>query len=121
MFRVIGVAAMAALLSACAASSAMTGEYTKGSGKTLAMGKQVWSGFESYASKVSVANPGGFAVAIRNGEAIAYAYSYCPEGHCIGESSTVWAMDHCRQYGVGDCVLFASSSEILVNYRVENQ
>jgi hypothetical protein len=120
MFRIIGIALLAMSLAACTATSAMTGEYGKGSGKTLTISKKVWGGFQAYSEKVSAANPGGFAVAMVNGVAISYAYSYCPEGHCYGGSSTTWAMDHCRQYNEGPCVLFANSSEILVNYRVED-
>jgi hypothetical protein len=122
MFRILGVALLAATLSACAASSAMTGDYAKGSGKTLIVSKKVWAGFQNYASKVSVSNPGGFAVEVVDGIALGYAGYYCSEGHCFGGSASVAAMKSCREAGPGiDCVLFAHSSEILVNYRVEDQ
>jgi hypothetical protein len=120
MFKIIGAALLAVGLSACVSSSAMVGDYAKGSGKTLIVSKSVWSAFENYASKVSSANPGGFAVEVIDGIGLGYAGYYCSEGHCYGGSATVAAMKSCRSDG-HECVLFANSSEILVNYRVEGQ
>jgi hypothetical protein len=121
MFKIIGVAIMAMSLAACAATSSVTGDYAKGSGKTLVISKSVWSGFQDYATKVSASNPGGFAVLVVGGRGVGYAGYYCPGGHCYGGSETTTAMSRCKQYGAGDCILFAARSEILVNYRVDDE
>jgi hypothetical protein len=121
MFRLFGVVVLAISLCACVSNSSLTGEYAKGSGKTLVITKSVWGGFQDYATKVSASNPGGFAVLVVGGRGVGYAGYYCPGGHCYGGRETTIAMDNCKHYGVGDCILFAARSEILVDYRIEDQ
>jgi hypothetical protein len=117
MFRILGVVVLA--ISLCACVSRMSGEYAKGSGKTLVLTKDVWSGFQTYSSKVGVGQDGGFVVAVRNGVGISYSYVVCPDSHCMGAGNEVTqAMASCEDAKAFDCILFAESSEILVDYKV---
>ena len=116
MLKWVGTAMLAVLLGACA--SPLSGEYAEGSnGKTLLVTKQVWGWYQDYVGKISSVNRGAFAVAVSGGVALSAYYYYCPGSSCIGSNYGGKAMDGCRGYGA-DCILFANSADIVVNYKV---
>ena len=119
MLRLFGAALLAALLAACA--SPLSGDYAKGKGKTLVVSKDVWAGYQEYLSLISGTNPGDFVVAALDGVALGYTGSYCPSTSCIITGSRASRLiDRCKSYGPEvECVLFAHSSEILVDYKLE--
>ena len=109
---------MAVLLAACA--SPLSGEYAKGSdGKTMLVTQQVWGWYKDYVGKIGGVNKGLFVVGVRNGIAEAAYYYYCPATSCLAENYGKKAMDGCRSYGPAfDCILFANSADIVVNYKL---
>ena len=122
MLKVLGAALLAALLVACA--SPLSGQYKKGSDKTLLVSKSVWAGYQEYLSLISGTNPGDFVVAAMNGTALGYSGSYCPAAGCLtmGGNRANKLMNECRSYGPDvECILFAHSSEILVNYKLADE
>jgi hypothetical protein len=113
---------LAALLAACA--SPLSGEYASGKGKTMVVTKEVWSYYQDYVGKISGVNKGVFVVGVLDGEAITAVYYYCPGTKCIVENASKEAMDDCAGQATGhnlgtryECVLFAQSGRILVNYK----
>jgi hypothetical protein len=125
----LGLAAIAAvfgamlLLSGC--SSPLSGEYATGKSKTMTVSKEVWGGFQEYVGKISGVNKGIFVVGVLDGEAVTAVYYYCPATKCVVENAAKEAMDECRGQGSGynfgprwECILFAQSGRILVNYKV---
>jgi hypothetical protein len=107
------IALLALAVSACASAS---GEYAKGSGKTLAIGKETWSYYESYLQVVGNTRPGAFVVTV---DGTGAAWTWCEQLRC--RTDTGYANDalaDCRRaYGM-DCVVFARSRDIQVNYEI---
>jgi hypothetical protein len=121
MLKVFGAALLAALLVACA--SPLSGQYKKGGDKTLLITKDVWAGYQEYLTLISQTNPGDFVVAAMNGVALGYTGSYCPGTSCITVGSRANRMiDRCKSYGPEvECILFAHSADILVNYKLMDE
>jgi hypothetical protein len=122
MLKVCGAVLAAALLAACA--SPLSGEYASGKGKTMTVSKEVWGYYKDYVTKISGVNKGVFVVGVLDGEAITAVYYYCPGTKCIVENASKEAMDDCAGAATGynfgtryECVLFAQSARILVNYK----
>ena len=97
----------------------MSGEYAGSNGKILPISKEVWAGYQDYITKIQGTNPGAFVVAAMDGVGVTYTDVTCSAGHCRagGKDPANWAMDDCNGHGY-QCVLFARSSDILVNYKV---
>jgi hypothetical protein len=121
MLKVFGAALLAVLLVACA--SPLSGQYKKGGDKTLLVTKDVWAGYQEYLTLISQTNPGDFVVAAMNGVALGYTGSYCPGTSCITVGSRANRLiDRCKGYGPEvECILFAHSADILVNYKVMDE
>ena len=122
MLRFLGAVLVAALLSACASS--LSGDYAEGKSKTLLVTKDVWAGYQEYLGRIQGTNPGDFVVAAVGGKALGYTASYCPAAGCLimGGSRTNKLMNECRSYGPDvECILFAHSSDIVVNYKVVDE
>jgi hypothetical protein len=113
MLKKFGAVLLAALLSACA-----TGEYSGSNGKTLLVTQQVWGWYKEYTTKINGVNKGIFAVAVRDGIANSASYYYCPGSSCMTANYSKKALDSCRSFNAGDCILFANGTDILVNYKV---
>ncbi len=119
MLRIIGAVLVAALLAGCASS--LSGDYAKGKGKTLSVTQDVWDGYQQYLGLIRGTNPGDFVVAAMDGVALGYTASYCPSAGCLvmGGARHNKLMNECRSYGPGvECILFAHSSDILVDYKI---
>jgi hypothetical protein len=123
MFKLIGAVLLAALLAAC--SSPLSGEYASGKTKTMLVSKEVWGAYQDYVGKISGVNKGVFVVGLLDGEAVTAAYYYCPGTKCIVENAAKEAMQDCAGQGSGynfgtrfECVLFAQSGRIVVNYKL---
>jgi hypothetical protein len=121
MLRILGAVLMAALLGACA--SPLSGEYATGKGKSMVVSKEVWGAYQDYVSKISGVNKGIFVAGVLDSEAITAVYYYCPGTKCIFENIANEAMHDCAgqvsTYNFGtryECVLFAQSGRIVVNY-----
>lgn len=107
------VALLGLALAACAGS---TGEYAKGSGKTLAIDKETWSSYQSYLLEVGGARPGAFAVTV---DGTGAAWSWCEDLRCRTDTGYANdAINYCRRSYDMDCVVFARGREIVVNYEV---
>jgi len=121
MLKLFGAAVLAAFLAAC--SSPLSGEYAEGSsGKTMLVTQEVWSWYKEYVTKISGVNKGLFVVAVHDGTASSAYYYYCPGTSCMTANYSKKAMDGCRSYGSDyECILFARSSDILVNYKIEGE
>ncbi|HVO03870.1 MAG TPA: hypothetical protein VMT54_16835 [Candidatus Cybelea sp.] len=122
MLRSIGtaLAAVGLLLGAC--TTPYAGEYAKGSNKTLGVTKDVWSGYEEYVGKLTGVNKGVFVVAAIKDVGLSYVYYYCPGTKCIYENTAKKAMEDCKGMDPRvDCVMFAQSATILVNYKQLDQ
>jgi hypothetical protein len=122
MLRVVSAALLAVLLAAC--SSPLSGEYASGKTKTMTVSKEVWGAYEDYVSKISGVNKGIFVTGVLDGEAVSAVYYYCPGTKCIFENIANEAIHDCQgqggTYNLGnryECVLFAQSSRIVVNYK----
>jgi hypothetical protein len=101
----------------------LSGQYAKGEGKTMQVSKEVWGAFETYNGKISGVNKGVFVVGVLDGQALTAVYYYCPGTKCIVENAAMEAMDDCKGQASGlnlgsryECILFAQSGRILVNY-----
>jgi hypothetical protein len=118
MLKVFGAAILAVLLAACA--SPLSGEYAEGSnGKTMLVTQQVWGWYQDYVGKISGVNKGLFVVGLRDGVATSAYYYYCPGPSCLSANYGKKAMDGCRSYGSDyECILFANSADIVVNYKL---
>ena len=121
MLKIFGAALLAALLAACA--SPLSGDYAKGHGKTLMVSKRVWSGYQEYVGLIGGTNRGDFVVTVLNGVALGYHAQYCPGTSCITVGSRASSlMSECKAEGPQvQCVLFAQSSEILVDYKLVDE
>ena len=121
MKRIFFVAALAMLVAACASS--LTGEYARGSnGKTMLVSRAVWSAYQEYLGKIGGVNKGLFVVGLYNGIAETSYYYYCPATSCFAANYGKKAMDGCKSFGGNpECVLFANSGDIVVNYKVADQ
>jgi hypothetical protein len=119
MLRILNVALLAALLIACA--TPYKSIYSTPDGKTLVINQAEWAGFQKYLSMIGSTRPGAFSLQIANGETTDYHYSLCEYDSCYGGPSYPQAaMDLCLKHG-GECVLFASNREILVNYKLAGE
>lgn len=116
MFKLICAAMLAALLSACATGATST--YSGSGGKTLYVAKEDWAFFQQYLGQVSSTNPGTFIMMARNDHTVSSAYSYCPGGNCRTNTYISSVMAKCQDQHV-DCIVFARSSSIEVNYKLE--
>ncbi len=118
MLKWVGAAVLAVLLGACA--SPLSGDYAEGSnGKTLLVTKQVWGFYQEYVGKISSVNRGAFAVAVTGGVGVSAYYTYCPGTTCFGGNYGGEAVKGCRNAAAGfDCILFANSADIVVNYKI---
>jgi len=119
MLRILGAVLAAALLAAC--TSSLAGDYAKGKGKTLSVSKEVWAGYQEYLGRIKGTNPGDFVVAAVDGVALGYTASYCPAAGCLvmGGGRHNKLMNECRSYGPDvECILFAHSNDILVDYKI---
>jgi hypothetical protein len=123
MLKKFSAVMSAALLAACA--SPLSGEYASGKGKTMVVTKEVWGYYQDYMSKISGVNKGIFVAGVLDGEAITAVYYYCPGTKCIVENVSRKAMADCVGQATGynfgtryECVLFAQSGRILVNYKL---
>ena len=121
MLRRLSAVLMAGLLAACA--SPLSGEYAEGSnGKTLLVTQKVWGWYKEYAQRISGVNRGLFVVAVNGGIASSAYYYYCPGTSCMTANYSKKAMDGCRSYGAEyECILFANSGDIVVNYKVMSE
>jgi hypothetical protein len=118
LIRIGAVLGAALLLGSCA--SPLSGEYARGKGKTLQITQKVWDGYRQYLSLIQGTNSGDFVVAALGGIGIGYTGEYCPGTSCIPMGSRAnRLMDKCRAIAPGvECILFAHSSEILVDYQI---
>ncbi|GAB2177669.1 hypothetical protein [Dongia sp. agr-C8] len=117
MLRIAAVLAAGLLLTACA--SPLSGEYAGSNGKTLLVTQKVWGWYKEYLTKISGVNRGLFVVAVYNGVASSAYYYYCPGTSCLSANYSKKAMDGCRSYGAEyECILFANSGSVVVNYKV---
>jgi hypothetical protein len=121
MLKKLGAILLATLLAGCA--STLSGEYTSGpKGKTMVLSKEVWAFYHEYEAKISSVNRGVFVVGLDNGNAITAYTSYCPGTTCFATNYATHAMTSCRNDAPDlECVLFANSTDILVNYKVEGE
>lgn len=118
--RVLATVILAGLLAAC--SSPLSGEYAGSHGKTLPVTQQVWDWYKDYVTKINGVNRGLFVVGVRNGVASSAYYYYCPSTSCMTANYSKKAMDGCHSFGSDyDCILFANSADILVNYKVTSE
>jgi len=114
--KMLAVAMSALLLSACASS--LSGDYAEGKGKTVMVPKEVWGWYEDYVTKISGVNKGLMVVGVKDDVAVSYSAYYCPGTKCMFENIGKKAIDDCQRLGgVDDCILFARSATILVNYK----
>src|SRR5262245_41068698 len=120
MLRIFGAVLVAALLVGCA--SPLSGDYAKGKGKTLSITKDVWAGYQEYLSAIRGTNPGYFVVAAVRGLGVGANYRYCPGASCltVGTAATE-LVNQCKGRGADECILFAQSSNILVEYKVVDE
>ena len=118
MKRIFIIAALAMLLAGCASS--LSGDYAKGGkGKTMLVSQTVWGSYQEYLTKISGVYKGLFVVALYNGVAESSYYYYCPGASCYTANYAKKAMDGCRSLGGNpECVLFANSGDIQVNYKL---
>jgi len=109
---------MAALVAACA--SPLSGPYASGNGKTLMVSQKVWDGYKEYVGLLKGTNSGEFVVAALDGVALGYTARYCPGTRCmVRGNNTDRLMNDCKSMGAGvECILFARSSDILVDYKI---
>jgi hypothetical protein len=118
MLRILGAALMAALLVAC--GSPMSGQYARGNGKTLMVSQKVWDGYKEYVGLLQGTNSGEFMVAVLDGVALGYTGRYCPGTRCMVQGNNASKLlNECKGMGEGvECILFARSSDILVDYKL---
>jgi hypothetical protein len=118
MLKKFGVILLAAVLAACASSNS---EYSGSNGKTLVVSKQVWGWYKDYVTKINGTNKGIFVVGVSNGVAVSSYYWYCPYDSCMADNAGKKAFDGCRSLGNLDCIKFATSADIVVNYKIEGE
>ncbi len=118
MLKIFGAAILAASLAACASS----GAYSGSSGRTLVVSKEVWAFYQEYVGKISGVNKGIFVVGVSDGVAVTASAFYCPGTTCFADNYGKKAFDRCRSFGDDlECIRFASSADIVVNYKIEGQ
>jgi hypothetical protein len=119
MLRIASAALAAALLLGGCASGYQS-EYNAPNGKVLLVSKQDWASFQEYLGKIGSTHDGAFAMGVYNGRSDGWASTSCSYDACYGSNSATQAMRMCRDGG-GECVLFATDNNILVNYKVEDE
>jgi len=117
VFKSLLAAVLAVSLAACATGA--TGNYSGSSGKTLYVAQEDWEFFQKYLTQVSATNPGTFIMMARNDHTVSSAYSYCPDSNCRVDTYINTVMAKCAARHL-DCVVFARSTSIEVNYKVED-
>jgi hypothetical protein len=118
MLKMFGALLLAASLAACASPSAYSGN----NGKTLLVSKEVWGFYKEYVGKISGVYKGIFVVGVSDGVAVTASAWYCPGASCLTENYGKKAFDSCRSFGPElECIQFANSGEIAVNYKVEGE
>jgi len=119
MLRYVFIAALAMLTAACASTSS---PYSGSNGKTLYVAKKdwakYWAKYQEYLTHVGGTNPGVFAVVVVGDHTAGSGYSVCPEAHCLADSGINPMMNECKAEGL-TCIVFAQSSSILVNYKID--
>jgi hypothetical protein len=119
MLRLAGAVLATVLVAACA--SPFKSPYDAPEGKTLVIRKAEWAGFQTYLSLIGSTRPGAFTLHVTNGQTDDYHYSLCEYDSCMGGPAYPnAAMNICLRDG-GECVLFASNREILLNYRLADE
>jgi hypothetical protein len=118
MLRVFCALLMAAAVTACAASS-FKSAYTAPEGKTLVVRPAEWAEYQTYLSMIGNTRQGAFVMHVIDGQSRAIHYSLCEYDTCYGGAAYPnAALNICRREEQGgECVLFASNREILVNYK----
>ncbi|MES1151723.1 MAG: hypothetical protein ABUL54_07485 [Dongia sp.] len=116
MFRLLAAAILAALLTAFA--SGATGTYSGANGKALYVAKEDWAFYKEYLGRISSTNPGTFIMMARDDHTVGSTYSYCGSGNCRVDTYISGVMAKCHDMHV-DCIVFARSSSIEVNYKLE--
>jgi hypothetical protein len=116
VFKILLTAVLAVSLAACAGGATST--YSGSSGKTLMVAKEDWGFFQKYLSLVSATNPGTFIMMARNDHTVTSAYAYCPDMNCREDSYISSVMTKCTELHL-DCIVFARSTAIEVNYKVD--
>jgi hypothetical protein len=121
MLRILSAILLAALVAGCA--SPLSGQYATGNGKTLMVSKKVWNGYKEYAALLQGTNSGEFVVAALDGVALGYTGRYCPGTRCmVRGNSASQLMDECKGMAPGvECILFARSNDILVDYKLADE
>jgi hypothetical protein len=115
MLKTFGAIVMAVSLAACA-----TGEYSGSNGKTLLVSKEVWGWYQEYAAAITGVNKGIFVVGVQDGVAVTASSVYCPGTSCHVANYGKEAFDSCKSFGADlECIKFATSAHIVVNYKVE--
>ena len=117
MLRVLGAVLVAALLAAC--GTPYNNTYNAPDGQTLLVSKRDWEGYKKYLGKIGSTRDGAFAMGVYQGQSDGWASSTCGHDACYGGSAATDAMRMCRQGG--DCVLFATDDQILVNYKLMDE
>jgi hypothetical protein len=106
----------ALLLVGCASSHS---EYEGPNGQVLLVSKKDWTSFQEYRGKVGSTRDGAFAMGVYQGRSDGWASSWCEIDACYGTNTAANVMKRCREGG--ECVLFATDDNILVNYKVEDE
>jgi hypothetical protein len=128
MLKIVSAVLMAVLVAACA--SPLSGNYAEGGkdGRTILVDKRTWDWYQEYVTKITGVNKGVFIVGLLDGKTVNASYSYCPGTKCIVRNSTDKLMKQCVAEATGlnlgtryECVLFARSADILVNYKVVDE
>ncbi len=119
MLRISSAVLLAMLIAACA--SPFKSAYDPANGKVLIVHKAQWMEYQGYLSMIGDTRQGAFSMHVTNGETDGLHYSLCEYDTCYGGASYAnAAMNLCYKDG-GECVLFATNRDILVNYKLADE
>jgi hypothetical protein len=119
MIKKFGAVMLALVAAGCA--SPFKSAYDAPNGKALVINQAEWVGFQTYLSLIGSTRPGAFTLHVTDGHTDDYHYSLCEYDSCMGGPAYPnAAMNICLRDG-GECVLFASNREILLNYKRADQ